>query len=96
MDWRNQHQNNNVGVGYALPGSDRSGYFWFFRDDNIELVVKALDGRTVNDRVWLFYGALSDVEYALTVTDTTTGRTMVYENPPGRTLWPWGHRRFLR
>ncbi len=39
--------------------------------------------RPVNGRYWVFYGALSDVEYWVTVTDTETGKRRVYHNPPG-------------
>jgi len=46
-------------------------------------VVKVLDGRPVNGRWWVFYGALSNVAYRLTVTDTETGETAVYDNPSG-------------
>ena len=66
----------------ALSGD--TGYFWFFTDTNVETVVKVLDGRPVNDKFWLFYGALSNVEYTLTVTDTETGRVKTYKNPSGR------------
>jgi hypothetical protein len=31
----------------------------------------------------VFYGALSDVEYEITVTDTATGATRQYVNPLG-------------
>ena len=47
-------------------------------------MVKALDGRPVNGHFWLFYGALSNVEYTLTVTDTQTGKIKTYTNPSGR------------
>ena len=49
----------------------------------MELVVKVLDGTAVNGHHWVFYGALSDVRYTITVTDTQTGATQVYENPLG-------------
>jgi hypothetical protein len=42
-----------------------------------------LDGRGVNGSFWFFYGALSNVEYTLTVTDTTTGAVRTYRNPVG-------------
>jgi hypothetical protein len=42
-----------------------------------------LDGRQVNGRFWVFYGALSDVAYTITVTDTETGTHKEYRNPPG-------------
>jgi hypothetical protein len=58
-----------------------SGYFWFFGPANIELVVKVLDGRSVNGNFWVLYGALSDVDYTITVTDISTGRQRTYHNP---------------
>jgi len=75
--------NGRAGFGRAVPGVDPTGYFWFFDDSNLELVVKALDGRPLNNHYWLFYGALSNVEYWLDVTETGTGRTKRYHNPPG-------------
>ncbi len=61
-----------------------TGAFWFFDSDNIELVVKVLDGRSVNGKFWVFYGALSNVEYTITVTDTLTGAVKTYFNPQGQ------------
>jgi ELWxxDGT repeat protein len=72
------------GHGTAVPLSGDTGYFWFFDQANVEAVVKVLDGRGLNNHVWVFYGALSDVDYTLTVTDTQTGVTRRYHNPPGR------------
>jgi hypothetical protein len=45
--------------------------------------VKVVDGRAFNGRYWVFYGALSDVEYTITVTDTLTGAVKTYFNPRG-------------
>jgi len=73
-----------TGFGHASPLTDQSGEFWFFSPGNIELVVKALDGRTFNHRFWFFYGALSNVEYWITVKDTVTGAQKEYHNPLGR------------
>jgi ELWxxDGT repeat protein len=73
-----------TGKGKAVPLFDETGAFWFFDAANIELVVKTLDGRAVNDRFWLFYGALSNVEYTLTVQDMQTGAIKTYRNPSGR------------
>jgi hypothetical protein len=69
------------GAGHAVPLSSDSGYFWFFNRENIELGLKVLDGRTINGRFWVFYGALSNVEYSVLVTDTATGAVRVYHNP---------------
>ena len=68
VSWRVASQ-GTAGNGTAISLSGDTGYFWFFSSGNVELVVKALDGRAVNGYFWIFYGALSDVEYTLTVTD---------------------------
>jgi hypothetical protein len=67
----------------AVPLTTDTGYFWFFSAGNIELVVKVLDGREVNGRFWVFYGALTDLESTITVTDTLTGVSRTYFNPGG-------------
>lgn len=72
------------GTGTAVPLSGDTGYFWFFGPENVEVVLKVLDGRPVTGKFWVFYGALSSVEYTLTVTDTETGAVKTYTNPSGR------------
>ena len=71
-----------AGAGHPLPLTSDTGGFWFFDSSNVELILKVIDGRTVNGHFWMFYGALSDVEYTVTVTDTATGRTRTYHNDP--------------
>lgn len=83
VQWRVANHGTS-GVGQAVPVTDSAGAFWFFDPANIELVVKVLDGRAINGRFWLFYGALSNVEYTITVTDTHTGDVKTYFNPQGR------------
>ena len=68
----------------AVPITGDTGYFWFFSSNNVELVIKALDGRAVDGKFWIFYGALSDVQYTITVTDTQTGAVKTYTNPSGQ------------
>jgi streptogramin lyase len=82
VDWRVPSQ-NRTGSGMAVPLTGDTGYFWFFDSDNVELVVKALDGSSLNDHFWIFYGALSGVEYTMTVTDSRTGLSKRYFNPSG-------------
>ncbi len=71
------------GDGVAVPVTEDSGYFWFFDSENVELMVKVLDGRSLNGNFWVFYGALSDVEFEIEVTDSATGKQRVYRNPQG-------------
>jgi heme/copper-type cytochrome/quinol oxidase subunit 2 len=71
------------GQGQASPLTAESGSFWFFDSSNVELIVKVLDGRAINGRFWLFYGALSNVQYTITATDTQTGAVRTYFNPQG-------------
>jgi hypothetical protein len=54
---------------------------WFFRPDNVELLVKVLDGRGVNGHFWVFYASLTDLEYTLRVRDTVTGDEREYVKP---------------
>jgi len=84
VDWANQ-RNGATGIGTPLSAGtgDQTGFFWFFNPANVELVVKAVDGQVINGKFWFFYGALSDVEYTITVTDTETGATVSYHNEPG-------------
>ena len=63
----------NTGAGQAVPLTSDTGYFWFFGPTNVELVVKVLDGRGLNGHFWVFYGALSNVEYEMTVQDLRPG-----------------------
>jgi hypothetical protein len=81
--WRVASQGTG-GSGVAVPLSGDTGYFWFFSSGNVELVVKAVDGRAVNGYFWIFYGALSDVEYTITVTDTSNGAVKTYTSPQGQ------------
>lgn len=69
------------GVGTAVPLTDDTGAFWFFGANNLELMIKVIDGRDFNGNYWVFYGALSNVAFELTVTDTATGNVATYENP---------------
>ncbi|MCB1009102.1 MAG: hypothetical protein KDB94_09420, partial [Acidobacteria bacterium] len=57
-----------------------TGAFWFTQSSNLEILVKTLD---FGDKILVIYGSLSDFEYAIRVTDTTTGAVKVYENAAG-------------
>ena len=84
VTWRVPSQGTSgVGNGITLTGD--TGEFWFFSANNIELVIKVVDGTSFNGHFWVFYGALSNLEYDIVVTDTTTGAVKTYHNPLGTT-----------
>ncbi|MEM7352511.1 MAG: Calx-beta domain-containing protein [Acidobacteriota bacterium] len=75
---------DQTGPGRVEPlASDDSGLFWFFNAENLEMLVKVLDGCGFNDRFWVFAAATTDVQYTLTVTDKETGQVQQYTNPLG-------------
>jgi hypothetical protein len=79
--WKNPFD-GSTGSGHAVPLTDDTGALWFFGENNLEVLVKVLDGRTVNGNFWVYSGSLSNVEYTITVTDTVAGRVRTYHNAP--------------
>jgi|GEM_PF-1468541 len=73
--------NGEAGVGQAEMLTADTGFFYFFSPTNVEVVIKVLDGTSITGFFWVFYGALSNVQYEITVTDTMTGNTKTYFNP---------------
>jgi photosystem II stability/assembly factor-like uncharacterized protein len=82
VEWQVASQ-GTAGAGHARSLSVDGGAFWFFTPNNIELVVKVVDGRAFNERFWVFAGALTDVAYTLRVEDTVTGAAKTYANAQG-------------
>lgn len=72
-----------TGVARVRPATSDSGFFWFFGPENLELLVKVLDGRVLNGHFWVFFGSLSSVGFEITITDTSTGTQRVYVNRVG-------------
>ncbi len=81
MSWKTAQAE---GAGKAFPLTHDAGAFWFFSANNLELVVKVVDGRSVNGRFWIFGAGLTDVAYELAVTDRTTGAGWHRAAEPGR------------
>ena len=79
--WKNFF--GDEGVGHALPQTDDTGAFFWVDPQNVEMIIKVLDGRAINNHYWVFYGALSNLEFTLVVTDTETGECKEYVNPLG-------------
>lgn len=70
------------GIATAVPMLPRSGGFWFFTPDNVEIVVK-LFNTPVGSPYWVFIGSLTNLAYDVTVTDLDSGRARNYSNPQG-------------
>jgi plastocyanin len=66
-----------------VPEAPNSGLFSFSPHGDLQLLLNVRDGCALNDRYWLDFAAITDVEFTLKVRDTQTGRTWVYFNPAG-------------
>jgi hypothetical protein len=76
------------GNGTAIPGTSDTGQFWFFSAQNVEMVVKVLNGCPLNDKYWVFAGGLTNVQVTLTVTDVANGTVKTYVNPINTAFQP--------
>ncbi len=72
----------------AVGLTDDTGYFWFFGADNVEVVVKVLNGCGVNGHFWVYAAGLTDVGTVLRVTDTETGEVKTYSKAEGAEFVP--------
>lgn len=80
--------NGQSGPGHAVKVKEDSGYFWFFDQNNIEMVVKVLNACSIGTTQWVFASGLTNVQVVLKVTDTTTGTFRTYNNPQGLAFQP--------
>ena len=73
-------------TGSCLEASVRHVYMSAQAPDLKDSVVaKLVDGSAYNQHFWVYYGALSNVEYTLTVTDTVAGGPpKIYRNALGQ------------
>lgn len=63
--------------------TDGGGAFWFFREDNLEVFVKLIDGSLVNDSLWAFGGGLTNLPFTFEIRDTASGATRTYRTSSG-------------
>ena len=76
------------GAGTRIKLTDESGYFWFFDPNNVEMVVKVLNGCALNNAYWVFAAGLTNVGVDLEITDTQTGIVYDKKNPVGTAYAP--------
>ncbi len=84
--WEKPDGTSGTGDGVALTGD--SGYFWFFDEANIEVVIKVLNGCGITNAYWVFAAGLTNVNVRLTVTDSETGAVYIKDNPQGTAFVP--------
>lgn len=76
------------GQAQVVKLTDETGYLWFFDAVNVEVVVKAINACSFNNRYWVYSAGLTDVHVVLTVTDTETGTIKTYTNAQGHAFTP--------
>jgi len=81
VSWTDYAEHSGVGIGRPLTSD--SGLFWFFAPENLELLVKMVDGCSFNGHYWVFAAATTNVEYHLRVTESATGALRTFDNPLG-------------
>ena len=83
---------NRSGSATAIPlkalGIAPAGLFWFFSPADPEMLVKVLNGCSIDGSFWFFASAGTNVGFTLQLLDTQTGASKVYTNPPNRAAPP--------
>ncbi|MFL6192777.1 MAG: Calx-beta domain-containing protein [Thermoanaerobaculia bacterium] len=89
ITWRTRDGDTGPGFAVPLPAAPESGLFYFFSATNIEMLIKELNACVPPfNSHWVFFAATTNVEFALVVTDTQTGKTRPYYNPLNKTALP--------
>ncbi len=81
-------QQSGNGTAVPLNANPASGLFYFFASNNIEMLIKVLDGCALNNAYWVFFAATTNVQFTLTVTDTMNGTMKTYSNPLNQAAAP--------
>ena len=81
VEWTNYQ--GASGSGISRPLETDSGLFWFFAPENLELLVKMVDGCAFNGHYWVYAAATTDVEYHLRITESATGAVRTFDNTLG-------------
>ncbi|MYA09250.1 MAG: PKD domain-containing protein [Holophagales bacterium] len=83
VDWR--AGDGGSGPGRVVrEGTNDSALFRFFDKDNWEVLVKVLEGCSVNGHVWVYGASATTLGYTIRVTDTVTGAVKEYRNETQR------------
>ncbi len=88
VEMRWEFAGGQSGAGQAVPLTDTAGAFYFLNPNNLEILVKLVNGCPLNDRWWIFYAATTNVRFEVVVVDTQTGKTKTYPNAQGTAAPP--------
>jgi len=82
VTWSSQSSGGGDAVAVPLASAPQSGLFYFIDPSNIEMLVKVLNAciPALGNHYWVFYAATTNVQFALTITDTHTGQVKTYTN----------------
>jgi hypothetical protein len=85
--WENAAGESGDGQAAQLTGD--TGYFWFFSENNVEVVIKVLNGCDIGDGAyWVFIGGLTDLGVEVEVGDVEAAETKTYVNELGTLFVP--------
>ena len=88
IDWRDFNGNAGSGMvmgsGPVTPTISDAG-FYFFDPNTRDVLVQVTNGCTQNNYFQIFLSSTTDVEFTITVTDSTSGQTRSYTNSLGET-----------
>lgn len=68
------------GTGAPAQLTADSGYFYFFEPENVEVLVKVLDGCAINGHYWFFAAGLTSLDVHLELVDSTTSECRSYDH----------------
>ncbi|HVS64953.1 MAG TPA: S8 family serine peptidase [Thermoanaerobaculia bacterium] len=77
---------SETAIGQHL--GDDSAAFSFFDRENVELVIKVLDGRAINGAWWVFASGTTDVGVEIRILNAASGETRSWTSPAGRPFVP--------
>jgi hypothetical protein len=83
VTYRTSTTNGNAQVmnfSSSRAESDESAFFWFFNSSNFEMGLKMLNACSLNNRFWVYISGLTDQGWTVTIIDTQTGVSTVYQN----------------
>ena len=86
--WRTS--GGDTGEGRAVTFTEDTGFFWFFDEANLEVMVKVLDACELPgfNSFWVFFAATTNVDFTVTVLDTRSGVLKEYTNAAGEVAEP--------